>query len=101
MAQGFRKDPPACMTYASAVGRDSIRLGFLIAVNNDLQVLAGDIQNAFLNAPCSKKVYIIAGPEWGPLQNRIVVIEKTLYGLKSSGAAWRQHLADHLTSMGF
>ena len=77
------------MTYASVVSRDSVRLGFLIAALNGLDVLAGDIQNAFLNADCLEKVYFIAGHEWGSMKGRKIVIRKALYGLKSSGAAWQ------------
>ena len=74
VAQGFRSNPPASMTYASVVSRDSVRLGFLIAALNGLNVLAGDIQNTFLNADCREKVYFIAGKECGPLQGRKIVI---------------------------
>jgi hypothetical protein len=43
--------------YSSVVARDSIRLAFLIAALNDLEVLGGDIGNAYLQAP-TKKRYI-------------------------------------------
>jgi hypothetical protein len=32
---------------------------------------------------------------------RLIIIVRALYGLKSSGAAWRAHLANTLYSMGF
>ena len=96
VAEGYRSKPPTAMTYASVVGRDSVRIGFLLATLNDLDVLAGDIQNAFLNAPCAEKVYFIGGPEWGALQGRVIVIVRALYGLKSAGASWRHHFADFL-----
>jgi hypothetical protein len=35
------------------------------------------------------------------LQGRLIFIIRALYGLKSSGAAWRNHLANTLHSMGF
>ena len=38
------------MTYESVISRDSVRLAFLIAKLNDLDILSGDIQNAYLNA---------------------------------------------------
>ena len=46
------------MTYASVVGWDSIHLTFLLAADNDLQILAGDIGNAYLNAPTKEKLFI-------------------------------------------
>lgn len=44
----------------------------------------------------------MCGPEFGPhLVGRIAVIRLALYGLKSSGFAWRSHLAETLRSCDF
>jgi hypothetical protein len=48
----------------------------------------------------SKKVYMATGPEFGPNTNRAAVIVQALYGLKSSGGRWRDHLAAILTEAG-
>ena len=58
---GNLTDPPLSMTYAIVVSCDSVRLASLIATLNDLDILAGDIQNAFLNAPTKEKVFFSAG----------------------------------------
>ena len=58
-------DPPKDMVYASVVSRDSVRLAFLLAALNDLDILAADVQNAYLNAPTTEKVYTTAGEEFG------------------------------------
>ena len=42
-----------------------------------------------------------AGPEFGSNQGRPVLIVRALYGLKSSGARWRDHLATILREIGF
>ena len=42
-----------------------------------------------------------AGPEFGSEAGKIFIITKALYGLKSSGAAFRLFLADHLHDKGF
>jgi hypothetical protein len=34
-------------------------------VLNDLEVLSADVQNAYLNAPTTEKVYATAGDEFG------------------------------------
>eukprot|EP00934_Nitzschia_sp_Nitz4_P004162 Nitzschia sp. Nitz4//scaffold172_size47551//46105//46779//NITZ4_007149-RA/size47551-exonerate_protein2genome-gene-0.13-mRNA-1//-1//CDS//3329538774//4152//frame0 len=45
---------------------------------------------------------IVAGPEFGSLQDHVLVIVKALYSLKSSGFRWHERLADVLgDSMGF
>ena len=96
VAGGHLTDPPKSLTYASVVSRDSVRLGFLIAALNDLKILAGDIQNAYLNASTPEKNYFIAGPEWKSDQGRPIKIVRALYGLRTSGLAFRNHLADIL-----
>ena len=67
------------MTFASVVSRESVRIAFLIAALNDLDILAGDIQNAYLNAPTTEKVHFYAGSEWGANEGRAVVIIRALY----------------------
>ncbi len=60
------------------------------------------IGNAYINADVREKVYFIVGDKFGTTQKRKpVVIIKALYGLKTSGAAWRAHFVDTLHSMGF
>jgi len=74
---------------------------FLIAALNDLQTLAADIWNAYLNAPNCERVYAIAGKEFGSRAGEQVIIVRALYGFKSAGAAWRAHLESSLTTMGY
>jgi hypothetical protein len=101
VAGGHLTDPPSAMTYSSVVSRDSVRIGFLLAALNGLDILCGDIQNAYLNAPTSEKVWFKAGPEWGEHEGKTVLIVRALYGLKSSGQAWRTMLSQSLQEMGF
>lgn len=102
VAGGHTTDPPACTTYASVVSRESVRLAFLLAALNDLDVLSADIGNAYLNAPCREKIYTLAGKEFGPTnEGKVVIIVRALYGLKSSGAAWRAHLAQAMHDLDF
>ena len=62
-------------------------------------MLAADIGNAYLNAPTRERVYTTAGAEFGSRQGQTVLIVRALYGLKSSGAAWRAHLAQSLRDL--
>jgi Reverse transcriptase (RNA-dependent DNA polymerase) len=69
---------------------------------NGLSVLSTDIQNAYVNAPTNEKCYCIAGPKFGQDKvGRPVLIVRALYGLRSSGARWRDHLAETIRTMGF
>jgi hypothetical protein len=101
VANGNETETPAALTYSSVVSRDSVRIALLIASLNELEVLACDIQNAYLTADCREKIYIIAGPEFGSLEGSIMIIRKALYGLKSSGAAFRAHLSETLYELNY
>jgi hypothetical protein len=92
VAGGHMTEIPASLTYSSVVSRDSVRIAFLIAALNDLDILSCDISNAYLNAPCREKIWFVAGPEFGSKQGQVVKVVRALYGLKSSGAAWRNYL---------
>jgi hypothetical protein len=68
----------------------------------DLEILSCDIGNAYINAPCREKIWCVAGPEFGPEdEGSVLIIERALYGLKSSGAAWRAMLAQTMRDLGY
>jgi hypothetical protein len=102
VAGGHKVDARGHSSFSSVVRLDSIRLLNVIAKAQGLQVLAGDVGNAYLNADTKEKVYTVCGPEFGPeLEGRIAIIKKSLYGLKSSGARWHAHFAKSLYTLGF
>ena len=101
VCQGNRTETPTSVTYSSVVSRDSVRICFTIAALHDLQVMAADIQNAYLSAPCRERVWCQVGPEFGQDAGKPFIIVRALYGLKSSGAAFPAHLAERLDEMGF
>ena len=100
VAGGPTTDAPATLTYYSVVSYDSIQIALTIAALNELEVMACDIQNAYLTANCCEKIWTRAGPEFGSESGTIILICKALYGLKSSGAAFRAHLAETLYGIG-
>jgi hypothetical protein len=87
-------DAPSSLTYASVVSRETVRVALTLAALNDLEVKACDIQNAFLAAPCSEKIWLIAGKEFGPNAGNRAIVVRALYGLKSAGSSFRNHLAE-------
>ena len=46
---------PVALTYSSVVSRESVRIAFLLAALNGLDVLSADVGNAYLNAECHEK----------------------------------------------
>ena len=65
----------------------SVRIAFLLAALNNLDLLSCDVSNAYLNAMMQERLFIIAGLEFGHHQGKCVLIVCAIYGLKSSGAA--------------
>ena len=61
---------------------------------NGLEIYTCDIGSAHLEAFAKEKLYIIAGPEFKELSVHILLINKTLYGLRMSRAQWAETLAD-------
>ena len=55
VAGGHTTETPASLTYSSVVARDSVRIAFLLAALNGLDIKACDIQNAYLTADCREK----------------------------------------------
>ena len=72
-----------------------------MAAFNDLDILACDIQNAYLTADCCEKILTKAGPEFGSEAGKVMIVRKALYGLKSSGAAFRSLLANTIYNLGY
>jgi Reverse transcriptase (RNA-dependent DNA polymerase) len=102
VAGGHTTDVPESLTYSSVVSRDSVRMAFLLAALNDLDIWAADVGNAYLNAKVREKIWTITGLEFGVNnKGKVAIIEKALYGLKSSGAAWRSLFASTLVNFNF
>ena len=101
VGDGQKTKTPSSVTYSSVVARDSVRILLMVAALNDLDIEGADIENAYLTAPCREKVWMYGGIEFGELSVKVLIIEKALYGLKSSGAAFRAFLAETIDRMGF
>jgi hypothetical protein len=99
---GHRTPNPIGSTYAGVVSRESIRIAFTYAALNGVDVFAADIRNAYLQAPSSQKDYIICGPEFG-LENigKVALIHRALYGGKSAGKDFRNHLRSCMRHLDF
>jgi hypothetical protein len=65
VARGDLTETPPTLTYSSVVSRESVRIAFVIAALNDLEVLMFDVGNAYLNALTTEKLYCYAGKESG------------------------------------
>ena len=101
VAGGHLTPEPVESIYSGVVSLRSLRITIFLSVLNKLDLWGADIGNAYLEATTDEKVYIVAGPEFEELQGHILVIQKALYGLKSSGLRWSQKLHDIMIDIGF
>ena len=62
---GHKTPDPVTSNYAGVVSRESVRIAFTYAALNNLDVVAANIQNAYLTAPSSENHYIICGTYFG------------------------------------
>jgi hypothetical protein len=86
---GHKTADPIGSSYVEVVSSESIR----VAALNHLDVCAADIRNAYLQAPSSRKDYIVCGAEFG-LEHvgNVALIHRALYGGKTAGKDFRNHL---------
>ena len=91
--------------YSGVIKSDSVHLTFLFAnLNKPDLVLMADKSNAYLyTVTITEKVYTICKMEFrAELKGcKVISIQKSLYGLKSSVACWHKKLSEFLLSLGF
>jgi hypothetical protein len=88
--------------YSGVVRMDTIRIEFFLGELYGLSCCACEIGNAFLYGKTKDKVYITDGPEFGAnLHDENLIIDKSLYGLKTSAARVHEHLSESILGLGF
>jgi Reverse transcriptase (RNA-dependent DNA polymerase) len=76
-------------------------LALLLGELNGLKMMVGDVTSAYLMALTKELIFFKAGPEFGPRAGHLMIIKKSLYGLRTSGKSWHDLLFDTLMDMGF
>lgn len=88
--------------YAGVVSRETVRIALTYAALNGLDIMTADIQNAYLQAPTTECYYTNCGPEFGiENEGKRAKIVRALYGTKSAGRDFRNHLRDCMTMLGY
>ena len=99
VAYGNLTDIPLESVYSGVISLRGLRIILFLAEINGLDTCATDIDNAYLEAHTKEKVYFIAGSEFGDLQGHLLIIDKALYGLRTSGQRWHDKFADCLRKL--
>ena len=101
VARGDMTPEPENSVYSSVATLRSLRIIIFLAELNGLQLMQGDIGNAYLESYTQEKVYFTAGPEFGHLAGHNYIIDKALYRLRSSGLCFHECLSTILRKFGF
>ena len=98
---GHRTPDPYTSSYAGVVSRKSILILLTHAALHGIPFMAADVRNAYLQAPTSKKHFVICGPEFG-IENigKKAIVTRALYGGKVSGRYFWHHLRSCMIFLG-
>ena len=99
VAGGNVTEAPATITHVSVVSRATERIALMIAALNDLEVKSGDVLNVYVHSPVTEKVWTTLGSEFGKDAGKTAMIVRAIYGQKSTGTAFRSHLAKCIESL--
>ena len=93
---------PTTLTYASVVSRESVRIAITLDALNYMEVKTSDIQNAYLTAPCSEKIWTTLGSSFcTELSGKKSLVVRSFYGIKYSGASFINYLAEGMRNLGY
>ena len=85
VARGHLVDALDHDIYSATVKSISVKLIQVIEHKANLEILCGNIGNAYVNAYTNKNAYAIVGDEIGKaMKGSIVIIVRALYGLRTS-----------------
>ena len=92
VAGGHMTDPSSEEILLEVVSLKSVRICIVVAKLNGLDVIAGNVGNAFLNGYTKKCVLFITRCEFPPrMRGKKLIAVKAIYGLKSSSARFHEH----------
>ena len=85
VADGSLTPEPVQNIYSGVVSLRPLQLVIFLEELKNLELWGSDIGKAYLEAYIHEKLFIIVGPEFEELEGFILIFNKALYGLKSSG----------------
>ena len=88
-------------TFAPTPHASSIRLLLATAVQEDLDILHFDAEQAFIQSNLEEEIYMRLPPGCGSTSGKTVKLHRSLYGRKQAGRCWNYLLVEKLTQFGF
>ena len=91
--------PPAAITYVSAISNETVYIALMIHALNDLLLKAADMLK-HLMTPVMEKLQTTLGPNFYEEEGKASIIFIT-HGMKIAGASLMKHLAHCMFSIGY
>ena len=91
---------PRSTPHTSTIKYVSVILVILVAVNNGLGIMAGDIGNTFCMSPCTENIWSRCGADFGPRCGAVVVPKRNLYGLETTSNSFHKYFLEFLRNLG-
>lgn len=90
-------------TFSPVARYSTIRLLLALAVKNKMHLHQIDVTTAYLNSELEDEVYMKPPPNFvdKDCPNKVLKLNKAIYGLKQSGKEWHKRLDDTLRKMDF
>ena len=101
VAGGHVIDSTMYQSYSSVVQTRTVRILETIAMNEGMDIVTGDISNAFEQAFTDEKIWSQCGKEFSVRENCAIQIRKVLYGLSTSARQWSLAPGDLIRGMSF
>ena len=79
VAGGHMKNSPPTIAYTSIVGREAVQISLTLAALNGIKMNTGDIENAYVTAPVTKKIWTKLGEEFGADAGKKSIIVRAFY----------------------
>jgi hypothetical protein len=73
-------DALATTTFANVVSREIVQIALTLAGLSGLQVKVSDIENAYITAPRTEKIWTVLSPELGSDTGKSAIVVSALYG---------------------
>ena len=85
---GHKFDTPTSMTYTSILSKQSVKVVLMLADLNGHNVKCSDVHNSYINSKTKEIVQFWNVREFGVHKGKVVIVVRSLSGMKGAGSAW-------------
>lgn len=101
MARGYQQEEHTNNVYSPIARVQTLKLLLLYCCQYSLIIEQMDVETAFLNGNISGKVYISQPEGYEDSSNKVLKLNKSLYGLRESPRQWYECFNKYMTQINF